>query len=203
MEYLRRRFKADNLNYVNPIFKKEDPKDVFIAMNEMMYHLEKTRNIISVCYWIEWILNFELQDKKAKYVGARREYSVSDKYKQDVIWLIWDGLRQFVNKMSVTHIKIFNALLTLFSFKYTTSIKRKRVYLIYSVVYLIIENVDLTIKIINDKSMIMMLIKNGEKIFKQLKKNEVLKTGKLYTGEYNDGFLESSLKKMEILNNLK
>jgi hypothetical protein len=99
--------------------------------------------------------------------------------------------------------KIFNSLLTLFTIKYTSSIKRKRVFILYWAIYLALDNIDMTNDIIKNKKQIDNYVKNGEKMFKHLKKNEILKKGKLeYSGEYNEGYLESSIKKLEYMNNL-
>ena len=198
MDVLRQRFKADTLEYVNKVFKKEDSKELFIAMNEMIYHLEKTERIMSVCYWIEWVLNFELQCKNKKCLCSERDYPVDEKYKRDPVWLIWDALKQKnINK------SLLSSLITLFCIKYTAATKRKRVFIIYFAVYLVLEKVDLKTPIINDKDKIDCIIKDSDKMFKHIKKSEVTKkTGRFEsTGKYNEGYLEDSLKKLDILNN--
>ena len=197
MDVLRQRFKADTLVYVNKVFKKEDAKDLFIAVNELVYHLEKTKKIMSVCYWIEWILNFELQCKTKKCLCAERDYQVDAKHKRDPVWLIWDVLAQ-----QKKHTSLISSLITLFCIKYTTATKRKRVFIIYFAVYLIIEKVDMTSDIITDKDKIKSIIKDSDKMFKHLKKSEVLTKGRFqHAGDYNEGYLEDSMKKLEIMNN--
>jgi hypothetical protein len=203
LDYLRGRFKADNLTYVNQIFKTEDPKDMFIAVNELIYHLSKTKDIMSVCYWIEWILNFDLHCKKNKIIAASRDYVENEKNQKDYVWLIWDSIKLIIRPKDKLYHNIFDSLVTLFTIKYTTSTKRKRVYIIYWAVYLAIDKVDTATQIIKDKKTIDVYVKTGEKMFKHLKKNEVLKKGKMeYSGEYNEGYLENSLKKLEYMNNL-
>jgi len=203
IDNLRGRFKADNLKYVNQVFKNEDPKDIFIAVNEMIYHLTVTKNIISVCYWTEWILNFELNCKKNKIIATSRDYLDTEKHKRDFVWLIWDSIGLIIKKKEPMYEKIFNSLLTLFTIKYTSSIKRKRVFILYWAIYLALDNIDMTNDIIKNKKQIDNYVKNGEKMFKHLKKNEILKKGKLeYSGEYNEGYLEKSIKKLEYMNNL-
>ena len=38
------KLKADSVNYGAPFLKKDDPKELFIAINELVYHLRRTRN---------------------------------------------------------------------------------------------------------------------------------------------------------------
>ncbi|MDP5009533.1 MAG: regulatory signaling modulator protein AmpE, partial [Glaciimonas sp.] len=47
--------KAPNINYVNKYYKNNDPKEYYIAFNELIYHLEETKNNIYLFYWIDWI----------------------------------------------------------------------------------------------------------------------------------------------------
>ena len=209
IENLKCKLKADSLDYVNKIFKQGDPTDLYMAINEFMYHLEKTKDISSICYWIEWILQYETRCKKNKdkCVALNREY-VDDKFNTDIIWIIWDGFRYVLNNTEYNksiNTKLYNALLSLFTIRYSTSIKRKRVYILYLLCSILTEKINLTVTIINNKSKIDTIINNNCKIVKQIKKNEIVKKGDgstATTGHMNEGNLENTLKRLQIMDML-
>ena len=82
---------------------EEDPKEYFIALNELSYHLSsKSNDTRFACYWIEWLLQYEniCKQKKLKCECERRSFaSVDDKYQMDTIWIIWDGLINEAKKL--------------------------------------------------------------------------------------------------------
>ena len=49
------KLKADKITYCENIFKPEDPKQLFIPLNELAYNLKN--NNISATYWVEWLLH--------------------------------------------------------------------------------------------------------------------------------------------------
>lgn len=212
IENLKGKLKADSLKYVDSIFKDGDPKDLFMALNEFMYHLTETKDIISVCYWIEWMLQYELRCKKNKESceGIPRDYNVDDKYNKDIIWLVWDGFEHTMDNINLQNNKelinkIFNALLSLFTIRYSTTVKRKRIYILYMVGSILTEKMDYSVNIINNKTKIDTIVNNNGKLFKQIKKSEICKKGKgmlSNTGQWNEGTLEKSLKLLELMDSV-
>lgn len=60
MTHMTDRFKAPDIKYAENVFLKDDPRDLFIPMNELGYNISKDgRNVIQACYWIEWIMEYE------------------------------------------------------------------------------------------------------------------------------------------------
>jgi hypothetical protein len=99
MTQMPERLKAPTIYYAEPVFHKEDPKELFIAMNEFAYHISKdSANMVSASYWIEWAVEFELLCKKRKEVCKclrRADIPVETKFQRDIIWLVWDILQHY------------------------------------------------------------------------------------------------------------
>jgi hypothetical protein len=145
MTQMKDRFKAPNVNYAEEIFKNEDPKELFVAVNELAYNVSQDgKNSICACYWLEWISEYETicKNKKEKCICERRSFMpVNSKNQMDIIWIIWDIFLNESKKRNKLINKIITAILNLFSLKYTNGCHRKRKYLLYFVVSLLCENV--------------------------------------------------------------
>lgn len=200
---LSEKLKANSTNYATTILKTNDAKELFIPINEFAYNLNEKNNL-DACYWFEWIVEYESISKKRKniIVGERRTYA-PDKYQKDIIWIIWDILILYSKELQdPLKEKIINALLQLFMIKYTDSTKKKRKYLVYFAISILIENIDINIDIIDNKESINIIIKKINNIYSQIKKNEVSpKTDYLFNG-LDKNNLQKTIEKLEIMENL-
>jgi hypothetical protein len=208
MTQMTDRFKAPDINFANDFFMKEDPKELFIAVNELVYNLsDKTKNVIQSCYWIEWLIEFETicKNKKEKLKCERRNNihsQVENKYQLDVVWLIWDIFLKKTEDYPPIIKKIMKALLTLFTLKYTHGCNRKRKYIMYFAVSLLCENVNLSEEIIRDqqKEVVTNVIKNIDSIYKQIKKNEETPGTDYLFKDVKTSNLEKTIEKLEAMN---
>ena len=100
---------------VTRFFRKEDPKEIYIATNELAYHLsEHSKNLVDACFWIEWIIEFENISKKYKKkieCERRENIPVDQKYQKETIWIVWDILLKNVETKPEMTKKIVNSLL--------------------------------------------------------------------------------------------
>jgi|UniRef100_A0A6C0CJR8 hypothetical protein len=207
MTTISTKLKAPNVNYATELFKKDDPKELFIGLNEFMYHLSKdSLNSLDACYWMEWILEFENMCKKKKEICIceRRSFvSVEEKFQKEPIWMIWDAI--FISniaKKSEISKKILKSIFDLFCIRYTSGAKRKRKYLIYFAISLITEKINDKIPIINDKSLIDNINKKINLIYKEIKKNEVSPAmDYLFTGVEKSN-REKTVEKLETMNKM-
>jgi hypothetical protein len=202
------KLKAPSIEYVNKYFKPEDPKELFIAINEFAYNLHNTvKNKVNACYWIEWIIEFEslCKQKKEKCLCETRTFPpVQDTYKNDIIWIIWEILLDLCNYTNNTlTIKIMESLLKIFSIKYKPGTKKKRKHLLYFAVSLITENVDYTIEMISNKKNVDVIVSKIDVIYKQIKKNEVSpQTDYLFNNVDKSTNLKKTIEKLEKMKNL-
>lgn len=167
------KLKAPNVNYSENIFHNtDDPKELFIPINELAYHLSsESKNIWYSCYWIEWIIEFEniCKKHKKKLICKERTFApVKTKFHRDTIWLIWDVI---IHKTNSNIKNIIHSIINIFSIKYKKNYKNKR-YLLYFAVLLLIENVDTNIKINNNMESISEKINKINIIYKEIKKDE-------------------------------
>lgn len=173
---LTSKLKAPNINYAKIILKDGDPKELFIPINELAFHLS-TANSYSACYWLEWILEFELINKKKKekcLIETRTFPNVDEKNKTDIIWLVWEVILYYSSKSNsnITK-KIINSLLELFSLRFSSGVKRRRKYLIYNAISLLTEPVNYNIEIISNINLLKQIVENINLIYKDIKKSEI------------------------------
>jgi hypothetical protein len=175
---LTTKLKAPNVTYANSIIKDGDPKELFIAINEFAFHLSKqSSNSYSACYWLEWVLEFELINKKKKekcLIEKRTWANVNEKYQSDIIWIVWEVILDYVNKSnSIITKKIINSLLELFCIRYSSGIKRRRKYLLYNAISLLTEPVNYKIEIVSNINLLKQIVDNINTIYKDIKKSEI------------------------------
>mgnify|MGYP003335876778 CR=1 FL=1 len=210
LTHLTNKFKAPNTSYALKVFDKDDPKEIFIALNELIYNLtKKNSNLLECCYWIEWIVEFDniCRKKKEVLTAARRTFaSVDDKFQTNVIWIIWDVFFNLCDSNLIKK-KIITSLLNIFCIKYTLNINKRRRFLLYFVVELLTEKFDDKIQIYNksDEKLIENVKSQIDKIYKHIKKNEnAPKTDYLFNNNMSqkENNLKKTIEKIDTMNNI-
>ena len=206
MTQMTDRFKAPNVKYAEDILLKDDPKELFVSINELAYNISSDgKNIISACYWFEWIIEFETvcKNRKEKCKCERRsQMPVDSKHQMDIIWIVWDIFLKEANKRSKILVKIVNALLNLFTLKYTNGCNKKRKYILYFVVSLLCENLSMDEEIIrkSQQEIVSNILKKIDTVYKQIKKNEVSPGTDYLFKDLKSSNLEKTIEKLEAMN---
>ena len=200
------RFKAPNNKFAEDFFMKEDPKELFIAINELAYNLSSQgKNVMSACYWIEWIMEFEnvCKARKDKFKCERREkMPVDTKNQMDIVWIIWDMFLKESEKRQPITKKIIRALLSLYSLKYSSCCFKKKRNLVYFAVSLLCENINYDEEIIREsqKTVVSNVLKKIDLVYKQIKKNEVSPEMDYLFKNVKSNNLEKTIEKLETMN---
>ena len=208
---IHNKLEANNIKYGQRILKKEDPKELFIAVNEFAYNLSPSiRNANNTFFWLEWLLNFESicnkekKDTKVKLIAGRRNFPVDTKYQKEIIWMVWELIMYEANRKSSGVFKIVQSIVNLFCMRFKPSCVKKRRVLIYNAIFLITEKVDDNIPIYHS-SIAKIITKVKEKsnlVYKEVKKNEIKpKTDYLFNNSINKN-LEKTVAKLNKMNKL-
>jgi hypothetical protein len=206
MTQMTDRFKAPTRKYAEEVFLKDDPKELFIAINEFAYNISNDgKNIINACYWIEWIIEFETlcKNKKDKIRCERRSFiPVDNKSQMDIIWIVWDLFLKEADKRSKIIQKIINALLSLFTLKYSAGCHKKRKYILYFVVSLLCENINIEEEIIrkSQQEIVANVLKKIDQVYKQIKQNEISPGTDYLFKDLKSSNLEKTIEKLEKMN---
>ena len=101
--------------------------------------------------------------------------------------------------------KLIQSLLALFCIKYTTASSKKRRYLLYFAVALLVEPVPTGVELITavNKPVLTTVVSKINQVYKQIKKNEESpNTEYLFNNLDSQNNLERSIKKMELLQSM-
>jgi hypothetical protein len=207
--HLNEKYKAPDISFANNIILEDDPPEVFAVTNEFSYSISnKCKNSITACYWFEWLVEYEhkckLNHNKLK-CEKRIKIPVDNKYQSDIIWIIWDAIlyeSSLTNNILIQ--KVINALLTIFTLKYSSSCSKKRKYVIYFAISVLCENIS-NDDIINnsEKEFIQNIIDKINLIYLQIKENEQNdQFNELeYSNNSNANNLDKTIEKLDKINN--
>lgn len=208
MTVMKERLKAENTDYGQTIFEKDDPKEFFIAINEFAHHtFGKIANMQEACYWIEWMIEFDIicRKRKQKCTCKRRDVAVDHKHQCDSVWLLWDTLLIFCGESQQKKhlLPVLKSLMNLFCVKYSTGTPKKRKYFLYFAVELMTENANLAVDLVQNKQTLQIVVKKIHDIYKQIKQNEIApNTEYLFKDVDKNNSLDSSIQKLKVIESM-
>ena len=94
---IQENLKAPSANYGRHVSLKDDPMEIYIPVNELVYCLRpETRDLTRALYWTSWLLKYATQCKKVNKTelvcNTRSNPYVDDKYAHNIVWLLWDAV---------------------------------------------------------------------------------------------------------------
>jgi hypothetical protein len=92
---IQENLKSPSANYGRHITLRNDPLEIYIPLNELVYCLRpESRDITRALYWTAWLLKYASQCKKQNKIdltcNSRTNPFIDDKHSTHVIWLLWD-----------------------------------------------------------------------------------------------------------------
>jgi hypothetical protein len=143
------------------------------------------------------------KNKKERIKCERRSnIPVESKFQMDIIWIVWDIFLIRSEYLPKIIKKIIMALLSLFTLKYSNNCSKKRKYIIYFVVSLLCENINLQEEIIreNKKDVVSSIVRKINLIYKQIKQNEESPSTDYLFKDIKASNLEKTIEKLEAMN---
>jgi hypothetical protein len=176
LTYMSRKFDAPNINYGLSVCKPSDPKEIYIPINELAYHIESKTSLLKGCYWIEWIIEYDRICRKKKenlYCEQRDFVIIQNKLRLDVIWIVWELLYKSVPNNNKDLKTTIEALMELYSLKFSQTTKRKHRYILYFAMELIICNPDFRKPIVHEDNtkLITSICKGINKVYSTISNN--------------------------------
>ena len=210
LSQIREKLRAPNITYLTDIFSDEDPKELYIAVNELCYQLSPSGKCVSsACYWIEWIMEYTKQCKlkNKKIMCSRKAHiPVKPEYQKDVIWLIWDSLLLYANKQNISLLtKIINSLLNIYCIRYNgIHCFNKKKYVLYCAVSCILSPDSVNVPILTDdtKSLITKVTNNIDNIYNQIKKNEQAPNTDYLFNNVNTNNIEKTINQLNMIHSM-
>jgi hypothetical protein len=175
-------------------------------VNEFAFNIScEGRNIINACYWFEWIIEFDNICKKKKDIlvcERRSEMPVDSKYQKDIVWIIWGGLiNESVKRDNAFITKTMQSLLNVFALRYSSTCSRKRRYIVYYAISLLVDNTDMNEKLVTNTDIVNTVIGKIDHIYKQIKKNEQSPETDYLFNNVNNTNLDKTIAKLDRMNN--
>ena len=149
------RFRAPDASYAEAVYQEADPREVFVAVNELAYAVSvEGHDWMRGVYWVEWLTAYT-HARNARgctdppLSAARRMWAVDALSMQsDVIWLVWDVCLHAGRTKGGVAEHAIDAAHTLFAVDFRRSMVKKRIGLLYFVIGVLAEPITVDVPIL-------------------------------------------------------
>jgi len=211
MTNITSKLRAPDVSHAKIVFTENDPKEIFIAINELSYTLTSTGgDTLMACFWVEWIMEYKRirHNKKQTCNCDRRNIDfIEEKYQRNVDWLVWELFIKIAEKKSDKRIiNIIKSLRKIYTLKYSSTIFRKRRFVFYMAIFVLMEVTNVKNQLLDEytKNEIKHVCANINGVYKQIKERDVL-PGDAYVSSPSTPALskqDDKLNKMKEINSI-
>tara|TARA_Y100000389_G_scaffold205108_1_gene263284 strand:+ start:5946 stop:6965 length:1020 start_codon:yes stop_codon:yes gene_type:complete len=182
------KLRAPSSNIGDCYFRKRDPTDIHIPINELVYNVTTVSGDMHLaCFWVDWLLSYMAVMRKAKHpisIEKRDWPNVLDQYKTHPVWLVWDCLNGIANSRSPAIARTVTSLCSMFSLRFRDSSCSKRRHVIYTAIATLIDNPRSSPPLCSNLKRVEQVKNSIDLVYKQIQKNQV--KGKVPPNEIED-----------------
>lgn len=197
---LSRRLEAPNTEFAKPVFRNGDPQELFVAINELCFHLQPPHvSGVSACYWAEWISAFAKHcsaNKRKIKALTRSSIPVPDSMNTDPIWMVWEAIQRAARAKGDMSLRVIDSLLALYCIRYTAGVRQRRRPLLYAAISIATQTIDFSVPVMSDPAAIQTMVTKALSVYRQVRKNEVTHISTREGGRTNREKTAEKLMKM-------
>lgn len=166
---IQENLKSPSAHYGRHLAKKDDPLDIYIPFNELIFCLRpETRDITKALYWVSWILKYASRYKKEQKLDLkcnfRNNVYIEDKYCNHIIWMIWEAVQDTANRspQAGTLRQYIDCLYKLHCLRWTPALLKPRLCFLVVAIQFICESTTLDIhySVPHDMSVVQGVVSN-------------------------------------------
>ena len=122
---VRQRTKTQDQDFVSRFIRPGDSPEVRMSVNEIAWAIQQ-KNMEHYRFWVSWIFQWEalLIKNGIKLNCAPRNHIYDTIDAKDLVWLIWEIILDYANKMEDKIYRNVSALFTLYKYEWMTTKKR-------------------------------------------------------------------------------
>jgi len=144
--------KAPSSQYGRSIALKDDPIEIYVPLNELVYCLRpETRDFTRAMYWTAWLLKYASQCKKEHKVefacSHRTSIYVDSKFSSHIVWMLWEVIMQSAKASPQAGMlaPYMDALMKLHCLRWSPAVLKSRIVFLTTAIMLICESTTLDI----------------------------------------------------------
>jgi hypothetical protein len=139
--------KAPSSNYARHLVKNDDPLDLYVPVNELVYCLRpETRDMTRALYWVAWILKFSSVYKKTNKVNLDCSFRINSfidqAHARHAVWLLWNIVIDAVRSSPQSGVLMpyIDALYKLHCLRWTPTVLKNRICFLTTAIMFICES---------------------------------------------------------------